>query len=118
MWPVGLIRLLDNITYECKQAPIRNSAPIMRHGCLLFLNVFNFSYQVKRLESQLDKQRETAILQREAAAQAKKELAAAEKELSNLRIDLRIAQREAKTAEEEIKKLQVRYYSFGTNFKN
>lgn len=69
-------------------------------------NVFVLEAQIERLNADLEKSRETAILQREAATQAKKDLAVAEKQFSDLKFDLRIAQREAKETDEKMKKLR------------
>ncbi|XP_049838505.1 citron rho-interacting kinase [Schistocerca gregaria] len=62
--------------------------------------------QIEKLESQLDKLKETSVLEREAARIVQDNLIKVEKQLSNAKIDLRIAQREAKTAEDNAKALQ------------
>lgn len=63
--------------------------------------------QIERLEGQMEKARERAVLSREEATQTKSKLAIVEKQLSDLKIDLRIAQRETKDAENKVKELEV-----------
>lgn len=72
----------------------------------------NFQLQVMeaniiKLESQLDKAKEAAILDRQAAQTARSDLWRKEKELSDVKLDLRISEREVKKLKEETTKLEV-----------
>lgn len=62
---------------------------------------------ISKLESQLDKAKENAILDRQAAQTARSDLWRKEKELSDVKLDLRIAEREVKKLKEETTKLEV-----------
>lgn len=59
-----------------------------------------------KLESQLDKAKEAAILDRQAAQAARTDLWRKEKELADAKLDLRISEREVKTLQEELIKLK------------
>lgn len=59
-----------------------------------------------KLESQLDKAKEAAILDRQSAQSARTDLWRKEKELADAKLDLRIVQREMKSLEEQLCKLK------------
>lgn len=61
---------------------------------------------ITKLESQLDKVKEAAILDRQSAQTARTDLWRKEKELADVKLDLRISEREAKTLKEELTKLK------------
>lgn len=62
-----------------------------------------------KLESQLDKTKETAILDRQAAQAARTDLWRKEKELADAKLDLRISEREVKSLKEDLAKLKVNF---------
>ncbi|KAK3927456.1 Citron rho-interacting kinase [Frankliniella fusca] len=61
---------------------------------------------ITKLESQLDKAKEAAILDRQAAQAARTDLWRKEKELADAKLDLRISEREVKILQEEVTKLK------------